>query len=169
MPKDQGDSREDSMRKIGCIALTHHHDETEFGDMAYATLSWVASRMRFEDKRIKELEAGEENLREQLATMCEQVGFDLSGVHPITSDLINFIRGNIILNQEVVREGIAALEAQLKSAREVIGFYGDKENWPHSDSWEHYIIDDSDREFNLKEHIAAFGGKRARQWLKENG
>ncbi len=65
---------------------------------------------------------------------------------------------------------IAELEAQIKSARECIEFYGDKNNWDQRSINERSEVNifncEKDDEFIMGSGWRC--GKRARQWLEQN-
>lgn len=60
---------------------------------------------------------------------------------------------------------IKSLEARLKEAEEVLGFYADEKSW-ESDEYSSYkeLINSSDIENNFKLNRGYVGGKRARKY-----
>jgi len=88
---------------------------------------------------------------------------------PRISGFIAFDKNNTSIGFDDICKEIDLLEKQLKSARKVIGYYGDQENWEHHEfnhlQWA-YFIDGLDESFEPEKGTS--GGKKARQWLKEN-
>lgn len=96
---------------------------------------------------------------EALGRMCEKLSIDISCCYDFEDQL------NTIANH------YHSLETQLKEAREVVEFYGDIEKW---DNRRHDICDiitckDINRcDDNTVYGDSVYGGKKARQFLKDN-
>lgn len=98
---------------------------------------------------------------ESLDHLIEQYneGDDHAGVHPNTAN------------------AIAMLEAQLSEAREVIEWYGNRDNWSSTGMglaihWINQVVDDADQTPHEPEEMGKtkwHGGKKAREWLKKWG
>lgn len=67
-------------------------------------------------------------------------------------------------------EFLGSYQQKLNSAIEVIEFYGNKSNWTHGQRYipEYCFIRKDGQLTTLNDEAILLGGKKARNWLKEN-